>query len=395
MPVAFDNPDELERVRRSLRLPDDVLAVNAGSWGPLAEPVKRAIQAFAETTGEARYDTEYFARHVLGCLDEDRAAVARFIGAVPEEIALTESTTTALNIFLWGLDLRRDDEIVFGSLENSAARVPLQVVAQRRGCKLVCADVGNGGADAPDAIARALTPRSRVVLISDVDFACGERVDLRAVCEVAHAQGALVLADGVQSMGTVPIDVRATGVDAYAVARHKFMCGPDGAGALFVRKEILSDIAPTFSGVCSDVDNGYSGALRIKPTAERFEVSTRAFEPYVGGTAAIRWFEEEVGPEAAYARIGNLRVRLWDALQELPRIHVLSSRDPRGALTTFHVDGLDPDVIVTALRESRIYARTIPFTTPRSVRISLGFWNRESDVEGIRDALGAIIHRAS
>ncbi len=203
-----------------------------------------------------------------------------------------------------------------------------------------------------------------------------------------------MLVDGVQAVGTVPIDVKALGVDAYAVARHKFMCGPDGAGALYVSSTIMERIAPTFSGACSDRAHGGGGGFLPMPNAERYELSTRAIDAYVGGTAALKWFMGEVGPEYAFARIAQLKRELWQNLSRVRGVHLLSPHDPPGALLTFHVDGVAAGDVVSRLKPYRVDARTIEITKPAAVRLSVGFWNRDEDPGAIAEAVERVTRAA-
>ncbi len=128
----------------------------------------------------------------------DRAEVGRLLNCDPNEIALCESTTAGLNIFLWGLDFEPGDEIVAGSLENPTAIVPLRVLGQRRKVKVVYADQGNGDKDTTQTIQESITPRTKLVLISHVNYANGNRVDLKEISKLAHARNALLVADGIQ-----------------------------------------------------------------------------------------------------------------------------------------------------------------------------------------------------
>src|SRR5262249_52902290 len=178
----------------------------------------------------------------------------------------------------------------------------------------------------------------RMVLISDVSFATGARVDLNGISELAHRHNALVLADGIQAVGTHRIDVQELGVDGYALARHKFLCGPDGAGALYVRRSILERILPTYSGVFSDAQHGMSGKLVYMDTAQRYEVSTRPIPVILGGTAALHWVANDVGWDFVYSRTEEHYARLYRDLQSISGVRMLSGPGQAG-LMTFAIDG--------------------------------------------------------
>lgn len=388
-------------IRKELNLPDHAIAINAGSWGPLSRAAREAIAEGYQLEALSRGDDPDEMRNgymglkrYSGPIDDAKDEVAGFLNCTADEVALTDSSTTAMNIFLWGYDFEPGDEIVAGSLENPAATVPLMVIAQRRRLTLRFADLGNGEKDSVAAVRDVLTPKTKMILISDATFATGARADLQAISRLAHAQDTLVLGDGIQAVGSYPVDVQDLEVDGYAIARHKFLCGPDGAGALYVRKEAFSRILPTYSGVFTDAHHGMAGKLDLMDTGQRYEVSTRPIPVIMGGTAALRWFSESLGWDFVYERLRSLYGRLWNNLNSIEKVHLLSNQGQSG-LITFWIDGVDPVDIVAQLREHYIFGRTIIVTQPHAVRLSIGAWNRESDIERISEVVHDIAHGAS
>ena len=388
--------EQVAYVRRELNLPDEVVAINAGSWGPLCSAARSAIaDGYAEEAAARGGDPDGMRAGRTGLfryqapIDDAKAEVARFINCSPDEVALTDSSTTAMNVFLWGYEFAPGDEIIAGSLENPAALVPLMLIAERKGLTLRWADLGNGEKDSAEAVAAQITPRTRMALISDTCFATGARVDLRAIADVVHDAGALLIADGIQTAGASPIDVEALGVDGYALARHKFLCGPDGAGALYVNRAVFDRVLPTYAGVFTDAEHGMSGALALMPTAQRYEVSTRPIPVIMGGTAALRWLADEVGWPFVFERMTALYDRLWRDLGAIPDVRVLSPSGGSGLLT-IAVERMAPADVVAGLRERNIFTRTIVVTEPQGVRLSIGAWNRESDLDIIAEAVEAL-----
>lgn len=391
--------EQISYIRRELNLPDKAIAINAGSWGPLSRAAREAMAKGVMDEATSRGDDVDAMRNgYMGLaryqapINEAKTEVARFINCSPDEVALADSSTTAMNYFLWGYNWEPGDEIIAGSLENPAAGVPLMIVSERRKVKLRYADLGNGEKDTVEAVRRQMTPRTRMVLLSDVTFATGARADLKGVSELAHQYGILVLADGIQAVGTNPVDVQELGVDGYALARHKFLCGPDGAGALYVKRSVFDRILPTYSGVFSDAEHGMSGKLIYMTTAQRYEVSTRPIPPIMGGTAALRWLANDVGWEFVYARTKENYATLYGYLKATPNVRVLSGPGQAG-LITFTIEGVKPTDIVNELREHYIFSRTIIVTNPQGVRLSIGVWNRDSDLVRIAEVVHGIAKR--
>lgn len=379
----------LEEIRRRLHLPDEVVAVNAGSWGPLCQAARDAIsRGYTEEASSRGDDQDYMRGKGSGLarysdvVTEAKDALSRFIGSSPDELALCDSTTTGMNIFMWGYDWKPGDEVIAGSLENPAAKVPLMVLAKRRGVKLTYVHQFDGTLD---QLSEKISHKTKMVLLSDVNFATGSRVDLKEASKTAHDHGALLIADGIQAVGTSLVDVKKLDVDGYAMARHKFLCGPDGAGALYVSENVLDLIEPTYSGVFSDAHHG-SGDLTYPDSAQRYEVSTRPLPVIQGGTAATEWIMDEVSLPFIIDRTTDLYGSLWDGLNDIHRVELVSRRD-QNSLLSFRVEDAEPRQVVDAFREKYIFTRTVGALDPPAVRVALGFWNRDSDVEKILDVV--------
>lgn len=376
---------DIKEIRRQLHLGDEIIALNAGSWGPLCQEARKAIILGYTNEASSRGDDPESMRdkgsglarysEVVG---EAKDVLARFINCSPDEVALCDSTTTGMNIFLWGYDWQPGDEVIAGSLENPAAKVPLMVLAKRRGVKLTY--ISQNG-DTIGELEEAICDRTKMVLLSDVNFANGARVDLEKASKISHDHDALLIADGIQAVGTSYVDVKKLGVDGYALARHKFMCGPDGAGALYVSKDSLDTIHPTYSGVFSDAHHG-SGELTYPDSAQRYEVSTRPLPVIQGGTAATEWIMDVVSIPFIVEHTTDLYKSLWEGLNDVGKVDLVSAAD-QNSLLSFRVNGYESKEVVDEFRKNFIFTRTVGALDPPTVRVAVGVWNRESDTEKI------------
>jgi L-cysteine/cystine lyase len=314
-----------------------------------------------------------------------KGVLSRFLGSSADEIALCDSTTTGMNIFMWGYDWKPGDEIIAGSLENPAAKVPLMILAKRRGVKLTYINQFDGTLE---QLSEKISDKTRMVLLSDVNFATGSRVNLKEASRMAHNHGALLLADGIQAVGTSYVDVTKLDVDGYALARHKFMCGPDGAGALYVSKDAMEMIEPTYSGVFSDAHHG-SGELTYPDSAQRYEVSTRPLPVIQGGTASTEWIMDNVSLPFIVKSTTELYGALWDGLNDISKVDLVSARD-QNSLLSFRVKSVEPKQVVDEFRKHYIFTRTVGAIDPPVVRVAIGFWNRASDVEKIVEVVNGL-----
>ncbi len=382
----------IEGIRKQLHLSDDVISLNAGSWGPLCQAARDAVirgytdeaSSRGDEPGNMRDKGSGLARY-SEVVVKAKDVLSRFLGSSPDEIALCDSTTTGMNIFMWGYDWKPGDEIIAGSLENPAAKVPLMILAKRRGVKLTYINQFDGSLE---QLSEKISGKTRMVLLSDVNFATGNRVDLKEATIIAHEHDALLLADGIQAVGTSYVDVKKLDVDGYALARHKFMCGPDGAGALYVSKDAMEMIEPTYSGVFSDAHHG-SGELTYPDSAQRYEVSTRPLPVVQGGTAATEWIMDKVSLPFIVESTTELYKVLWDGLNDVSKVDLVSSRD-QNSLLSFRMSGLDPKQVVDEFKRHYIFTRTVRALDPPVIRIAIGFWNRESDMEKIVEVVKSL-----
>jgi L-cysteine/cystine lyase len=291
-----------------------------------------------------------------------------------------------MNIFIWGYDWIPGEEILTGSLENPAAIIPLNVLSRRKNIKLRFVDLGTGDADGVQKISRAITEKTRMILISDVDYVTGSRIDLKTLCKIAHEKDILVMVDGVQAIGNHKVNVKDLGVDGYSISRHKFLCGPEGAGALYIKNEVMEYIQPTFTEVFSDAHHGSQEEFIPATTAQRYEVSTRPLPVIMGGTAATHWVRESVGLDYIQRRCRSLYNRLWDEMNQMDRVVLVSKRN-QNSLMSFSIRNKASKVVVETLRRNNIFTHKINRFESEPVRISIGFWNRETDIAQILKTL--------
>ena len=375
----------IEDIRRELHLSDEIIALNAGSSGPLSQAARYGIKDGYSSEASSRGDEPDAMRdkgsglaRYSEVVADAKSVLSRFLGSSPDEIALCDSTTTGMNIFMWGYDWKLGDEIIAGNLENPAAKVPLMILAKRRGVKLTYINQFDGTLE---QLSEKIGDKTRMVLLSDVNFATGSRIDLKEASKIAHDHDTLLLADGIQAVATSHVDVKKLEVDGYAMARHKFICGPDGAGAIYVSKDAMEKIEPTYSGVFSDAHHG-SGELTYPNSAQRYEVSTRPLPVIQGGTAATEWIMDKVSLPFIVERTTDLYGALWDGLNDISKVDLVSARD-QNSLLSFRVKGFEPKQVVEEFKKHYIFTRTVGALDPPVVRVAIGFWNRASDVEKI------------
>lgn len=364
---------------------------NSGFAGPMSLPVAAAMSRRMELELEhgprsqtARDDEARIERAL-------RAAAAQLFAADPDEIVLTPNTTEGLNIALNGMDLAPGDVAVTTSAEHGGGMVPAYRLRDRRGLELRI--VSTPAADSPAAIldrfAAAIDGRTRVVIVSEITFRTGARLPLAEIVWMAHAHGAVVVADGAQSAGHMPLDVRASGVDAYAVTSHKWLCGPAGAGFLYLRREHIAAWEPVKVGLTAaarwDADGAFEPA---REDPRKFEVSTASAVLAAGALAALEQYQES-GPAAVWDRVREL-VRIAERrFAAIPGCAVTSPQtdEARTGLLLFTLRAptagtaelLDSAALAACLEQrAAVIARSVK---GEAVRLCLHLFNTEDEIE--------------
>ncbi|MEW6581621.1 MAG: aminotransferase class V-fold PLP-dependent enzyme [Actinomycetota bacterium] len=380
----------LPAIRDALPALADSTYLNTGGAGPLPVTAARAVEravADALTAGRgslAAYEA-MTARH-----DRLRAALAGILNAVPDEIALAGSSTHALNMALWGIDWRDGDEVITTNLEHPGLLAPLQVIARRRGVTIRTLDVGTGDEDLEGAVARAATPRTRAVALSHVTWSTGAVLDVAGAARAARDIGAFVIVDGAQGIGAIPTDPRALGADAYAIPAHKWLLGPDGLGALWVRADAVPRIDLTYAGIASGTDHAADGAFLPHPAARRLETSTHPEMLVPGWIASLHWLRD-LGWDWIHQRIRAGAADARRRLAAIPGVDILTPPGHGSGLLSFTIAGADPVVADARLVENGIVGRWIPH--PYCLRVSIGFYADAADLDRMADGVALIASR--
>jgi len=376
----------LPQIRQELPAVQQVAYLNTGTNGPL--PLAAATAMAAVAARELTEGRIHMAAWMALIEDKQRLRedFAALMQAPPTSVALTHNTTEGVNLALWGLNWQAGDEIITTSLEHPGVTVPLALLRQRFGVTVRFVEIGLGQAERTlDALAAAFTRRTRLVALSHVSYASGAVFPLAEIVELAHRRGAWVLVDAAQSLGAIPVDVTALGVDFYACSGQKWLCGPEGVGALYVHPERLDDLLPTFGGYTTVLAQDHHGWIVPQPGAARYESITLYPATIAGMAAALKWLRAEVGWEAIFRNIAANAQILRDALAPLPGLTLLTPAEQQAGLVNFDLEGWSPQAqagLNEAVGQAGYLIRTIPHP-PFGLRASTGFFNTPDDLQGL------------
>jgi L-cysteine/cystine lyase len=350
-----------EEARAQFPVLERLVYLQAGSCGPLARPTSDAMQAEVDRDlREGRSGAAYIER-VLALRDELRATLAELVSVEAEQVALTSSTTDGCNLVLEGLDLAPGDEIVTTTDEHFGLLGPLRASGAR--VVVVSPDA--------EAIAAAVTPRTRLLALSQVLWTTGKVLPVR---ELRERTGIRILVDAAQSVGAVPVDAR--GLDFLTISGQKWLCGPESTGALVVADpERLRVARPSYFGQQSYEPDG---SFEPWPGARRFDPHWIPVA-FMSGLLAALGLQPEWGCERAFATAERCRALLVDAG------HDVVIPEERATLVAWRPAGEETTAVVARLLDAGVVVRELPGTG--LVRASVGWWTSDEDLDRLVEAL--------
>jgi len=360
---------------------------NAGTNGPLPRRSHDALlQCALAELEEGRVGPAAFAR-MLDAHERARTAIAGVLGCDPEEVALTHNTTEGMNIALMGLDWQRGDEVITAATEHPGGLYPVYLLRQRYGVKIRMTDIALKDLDPVGELRKVLSAKTKAVVLSHVSWVSGMVLPIRAIADLAHEAGALLICDAAQACGMVPSNVYELGVDAYACSGQKWLCGPDGTGALFVRRDRLADIQQTYIGYWG-IQHGMcdrEGNFIPAAGAKRYQAASLYTPALQALGVSLDWITNEVGWDWVYGRIAALGQYCYQTLAAIDGVTMYSPPEHMAGLVHFRLEGVAPEDLTAKLHEQGIMIRHTPY--PPANRISTGFYNTEEEIDRLAEAV--------
>jgi len=315
---------------------------------------------YVETNANVHRGVYALAEEATARFEAGRDAIARLVEAPREGTIFTKNATEAINLvaWAWGVrNLRPRDVVMVTEMEHHSGIVPWQIVAEITGARVVFAPITGDGELDLDWIARTLRDAPvQMVNVVHVSNALGTINPVAEIARMAHEHGALVLADGSQSVPHMPVRFADLEADFLAFTGHK-MLGPTGIGVLIGRPDILADMEPFLGGgeMISDVrTDGCDWA----DLPWKFEAGTPPIAEAIGIGAAADYLRH-IGLEAVRAHERALVAYALDALEDVDGLRVYGPPDPdrRGAPISFSMPDLHPHDIAQLVDRQRVCIR--------------------------------------
>ncbi|MEZ5396439.1 MAG: aminotransferase class V-fold PLP-dependent enzyme [Bryobacterales bacterium] len=351
-PYAKDEPNEAARdedfwseVRSAFTVDRSIINLNNGGCSPATRVAQQAMGRYLEMQNMA--PVYYMWRQLDPGVENVRRMIAEDFGCSPEEIAITRNASESLEICQYGLDLKRGDEIVTTNQDYPRMITTWKQREAREGIvlKQVTFDVPPPSMDyLVGRIEQAITPRTRVIMISHITNRTGQIFPVKPICELGRSRGIEVIVDGAHSYAQFPFKQEELGCDYFGTSLHKWLLAPIGTGFLYVKKAKIPDLWP----------------LMAAPETQKEDI--RKFEQIGTHPAANRLaiaeamvFHHSIGVERKAARLRYLRKRWTDRLSQLPGVRTLTPTDPKQAcgIGLLQVDGIEPGKLVGEMWNDR------------------------------------------
>ncbi|MFM7030768.1 MAG: family 2A encapsulin nanocompartment cargo protein cysteine desulfurase [Micrococcales bacterium] len=326
-----------------------------------------------------------------------REAARRFLNAAStDEIVFVRGTTEAINLVskAWGeANVGEGDEILISHLEHHANIVPWQQLAQKRGAKLVVAPVDDSGQILLHEFASLISPRTKLVSVTQVSNALGTVTPTAEIVRIAHSKGVPVLIDGAQSVSHMRADVQALDADFFVFSGHK-VYGPTGIGVLYAKKKILDQMEPWQGGGNMIADVTFEKTIYHGPPA-RFEAGTGNIADAVGLGAAIEYVES-IGIERIAAHEHLLLEAATHGLRSIKGVKIIGTANEKAGVLSFILEGYTTEQVGAALDREGIAVRSghhcaqpilRRFGLESTVRPSFAIYNTLEDLHALCSAV--------
>ena len=360
--------------------------------------IDAVTQAYSQEYANVHRGLHYLSNLATEKYEGVRGIIAKFLNAADEnEIIMNSGTTEGINTVAYGWAMPRmeaGDEIILSVMEHHANIVPWHFLRERQGVVLKWVDVDETGALDPVKVLAAISPKTKLIAVTQLSNVLGTRVDVKAICEGARALNVPVLVDGSQGAVHAPVDMQVIGCDFYAITGHK-LYGPSGSGAIYIRADRQAEMRPFFGGG-DMIREVHKDAITYADPPLKFEAGTPGIVQQIGFGAALEYLMD-LGMEKVATHEEQLRDYTRSKLDGLNWLQTQGTTKDKAAIFSFTLDGpAHAHDISTVLDKKGVAVRAghhcagplmdhLGLTA--TCRASFGLYNTEAEVDVLVEAL--------
>ncbi|MCQ2376373.1 MAG: cysteine desulfurase [Salinivirgaceae bacterium] len=330
-------------------------------------------------------------------MEDARKVVANFIGAPSvENIIFTRGATESLNLVAYTVGERfitENDEIIVSEMEHHSNLVPWQIVAQRKGAKVVKWAFNDAGELDLNQLEKLITPHTKIVAVTHVSNTLGTVNPVEQIAQIAHRNNVMVLIDGSQSIPHIKIDVQKMDCDFFVFSGHKIY-GPTGIGALYGKTQLLEQLPP-YQGGGEMIESVSFDKTTYNVLPYKFEAGTPNYVGIIVLAEALQ-FVQSIGIEQIATYEQELLNYATQRILSIDSVKPIGTAANKASVLSFVVNGAHPYDVGMILDKMGIAVRTGTHCTepvmqhygiPGTVRASFAFYNTKQEIDMLHDAL--------
>jgi len=374
---------------------------NAATTQRPQQVIDSLTQTYSEYYGNIHRAAHFMADKATAAYEETREKVRSLINAeTREQIIFTKGTTESINLAAFSFGeafISEGDEIIVSEMEHHSNIVPWQMMAHRKGAKIVMLPIDDAGRLKLEELDNLISARTKLITVTHVSNVLGTINPIAEIARIAHSKGIRIFVDGAQAAPHLQIDVQKLDVDFYALSAHK-MYGPPGVGVLYGKKELLEQMPPYQGGGEMISEVKFSGTT-YNELPYKFEAGTPNISDVIAFGTAIDYLKN-IG-------IGNLAA--WEhellkyatiQLQTIPGLRIYGTQPEKSGVISFNVEGVHFFDLGTMLDKFGIAVRTghhcadplmDHFGIQGTVRASFAFYNTKEEIDVFIEALKKVI----
>ncbi|HEX7584689.1 MAG TPA: cysteine desulfurase [Prolixibacteraceae bacterium] len=374
---------------------------NAATTQRPQQVIDALTRTYTEYYGNIHRAAHFLADKATMAYEETREKVRNLINSeTVEQIIFTKGTTESINLTAFSFGetfIQEGDEIIVSEMEHHSNIVPWQLLAGRKGARIVMLPIDDEGRMQIEKLSELINERTKLIAVAHVSNVLGTINPIRQIAQIAHSKGVRIFVDGAQAAAHLRLDVQNLDVDFYAFSAHKIY-GPNGVGVLYGKKELLEQMPPYQGGGEMISEVKFSGTT-YNELPYKFEAGTPNISGVIAFGAAIDYLEF-IGIENAAAWETELLNYATSELNKIPGLRIYGTQVEKSAVISFNVEGVHFFDLGTMLDKFGIAVRTghhcadplmDHFNIQGTVRASFAFYNTKEEIDVFVEALKKVI----
>lgn len=367
-------------IRTQYLLKPDYINLENGYYNFLPQPL---LNKFIEHIKEVNLQGSYYMRTIqFENKQKITNRLATLAGCSPDELIITRNTTESLDMIIGGLDWNKGDEAIMAYQDYGAMLDMFEQVQNRYGITRIMLSVPNHPKNDEEIVQlykNAITPKTKVILVSHMINISGQILPIRKICDMAHEKGVQVIVDGAHAFAHIQYKIDDLLCDYYAAALHKWLSTPLGAGLLYVKKDNIKKVWPLLADSEKDVNK----INRLNHTG------THPVHTDLTINDSIDYFEM-IGAERKEARLRFLQNYWTSKVRSNPKILLNTPSDANRscAIANVGIEGIEPaDLAKRLLNEHKVFTVAIDYANIRGCRICPNLYTTTAELDHFVNAL--------